>query len=150
MVIRKSYRLMAREYHSQVHDTLAEAMGMSFDAFDNRVLGKKDQDFRVRQALQMQELSKTTHFAEAVASVSGGVFVALPDTEDCDREELLKKFNQLHAEIGNLSQRFLEYTEDDEICEKEKHSLNLIASKIHKDLQELLRLSFSVYCNDKE
>lgn len=148
LVLRKAYQKMVKAYKGH-HGTMDQALGMTESALENRLYQIKEQEFKVSTSLQMQELSKTTHFAEAIAQISGGVFVKLPEHEDCSREELLTKFNTLYAEVGNLSSKFSNYTADDEIDKKERHDLSEVGQKIHKDVQELLALTFAIYCADE-
>lgn len=125
---------------------MAAALGMSRDALENRIYERKGQSPLVETALQMQAFSSTTFFAEAVAHQSGGVFVKLPDGIHFDQEELLTKFNELYSEIGQLSGDFREFTQDGEIDPKESAQLSEHGQKIHRAVQELLGLAFSIYC----
>lgn len=125
---------------------MAALMGMSESALDNRVYERKGQEFTAREGLRMQQVSKTTFFAEAVAQESGGTFVKLPAIDHIDNDSLLTKFNELHAELGLLSQRFGEYTKDGELNAREQADLKAIGDEIHKTMEELLAITFRVYC----
>ena len=128
-------------------DSMAAAMCMSRDALENRIYERKGQSVLVETALQMQQFSSTTHFAEAVAQKSGGVFLKLPDAGNHDREELLEKFNQLYAELGILSSRFKESIADGEIDKPERDGLVDVGQHIHRTVEELLALTFQIYCS---
>jgi len=128
-----------------VPDT-AVLMEMSESALDNRIYERRDQAFSVRQSLRLQEISGTTRFAEEVAKMSGGTFVLLPSVDEVDNEPLLMKFNELYGRLGQLSARFSEYTADDEISERERAHLAAMGNEIHQTLQELLALTFRIYC----
>jgi hypothetical protein len=117
---------------------------MSRDAIENRIYERKGQGVLVETALQMQKFSGTTHFAEAVAAVSGGTFVKLPETE-VENADLMRKFNDLYAELGRFSSDFNQAIEDDEINRREEALLRDGADRVHKVLGELLALSLRVY-----
>lgn len=125
---------------------MAAALGMSLAGLENRVYERKGQVLSTHSMLQMQAFSGTKHFAQAIAMSSGGVFLQLPETEDLDHDELLAKFNAVYAEVGKLSARFSEAIADDEIDKREKEDLQKIGDQIHRRIEELLRLTFTVFC----
>jgi hypothetical protein len=125
-------------------DAMVGALGMSRDALENRIYERKGQGVLVETALQMQKFSGTTYFAEAVAAVSGGTFVKLPEVE-VENTDLMRKFNDLYAELGRFSSEFNEAIEDDEINRREEMALRAGADRVHKVLGELLSLSLRVY-----
>lgn len=127
-------------------DAMAAALGMTRDALENRIYERKGQSVLVETAKQMQLFSATTHFAEAVAHESGGVFMRLPDRSDQDHDELLAKFNELYAKLGDLSTKFRDSVRDNEIDRREKQDLSDIGQEIHRTVEELLALTFQVYC----
>ncbi|AEK63194.1 YmfL family putative regulatory protein [Collimonas fungivorans] len=149
MNLRQSYLSMIKQF-SGGWDAISAALGMSRDALENRIYERKGQSLCVDTALQMQAFSSTTYFAEAIATASGGVFVAMPSAVDIDNEALLNKFNQLHSHIGLLSRRFSEATADGEVDKRERADLSAIGDEIHKDMQELLGLTFRIYCRDAQ
>ncbi|MCY1311115.1 hypothetical protein D9M70_613820 [compost metagenome] len=93
----------------------------------------------------MQRLSSTTHFAEAVAHLSGGVFVPLPDVAAQGKDELFDKQQELLAEIGDLFGRFRDFTADGEIDKKEGAALHKIVDEVHRSLEEFLAVSVKLY-----
>ena len=145
MEIRKSYLAMIKEYPGG-WDAMSAALGMSRDALENRIYERKGQSVLVETALQMQQFSGSTHFAESVAQLSGGVFMRLPERSDQGRDELLAKFNELYSELGDLSGKFREYVKDDEIDRKERADLTDVGQHIHRKVEELLALTFHIYC----
>lgn len=144
MEIKRSYLAMIREYPGG-WDAMAAALGMSRSALENRIYERKGQSVLVETALQMQQFSNSTHFAEAVAQVSGGVFMKLP-SHNYDRDELLSKFNELYAELGNLSMKFKTSIEDGEIDRRERDELTDVGQHVHRTVEELLALTFQIYC----
>lgn len=146
MEIRKSYLRMIRAFPGG-WDAMAAALGMSRDALENRIYERKGQSILAETGLQMQQFSETTHFAEAIAQASGGVFLRLPSVdEDCDREELLAKFNDLYAHLGDLSTTFKKSITDNEIDKDERAKLSDVGQDIHRTVEELLALTFQIYC----
>jgi hypothetical protein len=147
--LRQSYLNMIKAF-SGGWDAISAALGMSRDALENRIYERKGQTLTVETALQMQAFSGTTYFAEAIAAVSGGAFVRLPAPGEADNEALLLKFNELHFQIGMLSRRFSEAIEDDEVDKRERADLTAIGDEIHRATQELLALTFRIYCRDDD
>lgn len=145
MNIRQSFLGMIKAFPGG-WDAMCGALGMRRDALENRIYERKGQSVCVDTALQMQAFSGTTHFAEAIAAVSGGVFVRIPQSSDIDNDALLAKFNALHAQIGLLSLRFSEATADGEVDKRERADLAAIGDEIHRATQELLALTFNIYC----
>lgn len=143
MDIKKSYLAMIKAFPGG-WDAIAGALGMSRDAVENRIYERKGQGVLVETALQMQKFSGTTHFAEAVAAVSGGTFVKLPDVE-VENVDILRKFNELYAELGRFSSDFNQATADDEIDRREEAVLRDDADRMHKALSELVALTIRVY-----
>jgi hypothetical protein len=120
---------------------------MSRDALENRIYERKGQSILVETAMQMQKFSNSTHFVEAVAQESGGVFMPYPERGDeCDKDELLDKFNQLYAELGELSKTFKVSVADGEIDKRERADLVDVGQQIHRVVEELLGLTFRIYC----
>ena len=143
--MRKAYLSMIRAFPGG-WDAMAGALGMSRDALENRIYERKGQSVLVETALQMQQFSSTTHFAEAVAQLSGGLFIKLPEQSSEDREELLAKFNELYGELGELSIKFKSSVEDGEIDTRERADLSDVGQHIHRTVEELLTLTFQIYC----
>lgn len=145
MEIKKAYLAMIKEYPGG-WDAMSAALGMTRDALENRIYERKGQSVLVETALQMQLFSASSHFAQAVAQVSGGVFMKLPARNEHDRDELLAKFNELYGNLGDLSSKFREYVQDDEIDRRERQDLTDIGHEIHRTVEELLALTFQIYC----
>lgn len=129
-------------------DAMAAALGMTRDGLENRIYEKKGQSVLTETDLQMQAMSHTTYFAQAVATASGGTFVQLPAPDDLDNDALMNKFHELHAELGELHHKFREYTKNNEVDARERADLQEIGGRIHMKMQELLVLTFRIYCKD--
>lgn len=147
MEVKQAYLGMIRAYPGG-WDAMAAALGMSRMALENRIYERKGQSMSAEDSLQMQEFSRTALFAEAVAQRSAGVFLKLPEGGAHDREELLVKFNELYAELGELSAKFKSSIEDGEINKREQVELADVGQHIHRTVEELLTLTFQIYCRD--
>lgn len=121
------------------------AMAMSRDALENRIYERKGQGLLVDTAITMQSFSRTTLFAEAIATASGGTFVKLPDDLECNNEALMTKFQSLYIELGKFSHDFTEATADEQIDGREQALLEADAARMHKVINELLALMLRVY-----
>lgn len=118
-------------------DAMCAALGMSRDALENRIYERKGQGLRVETALQIQEFSGTVHFAEAMASEAGGVFLKLPPALAGD-DEVLDEFLALVAEEGRFAQILSDARRDGVIEPGEFSLLQADAQKIHALLARLL------------
>jgi predicted transcriptional regulator len=145
MEMRNAYLSMIRAFPGG-WDAMSAALGMTRVALENRIYERKGQSLLVETAQQMQAFSATTFFAESIAQSAGGVFMQLPDRSDEGRDELLAKFTELYARLGDLSTKFREYVKDDEISRRERAVLEGVAQQIHRTVEELLALTFQVYC----
>lgn len=127
-------------------DVMAASLGMSRQALENRVYERKGQGILVQTAFQMQLISGTTLFSELSAKQGAGVFMTLPEHGEHDNEELLSKFNELYVELGDLSGKFREFTSDNKISTSERLTLQGVGQHIHRTVEELLALTFRVFC----
>jgi hypothetical protein len=126
---------------------VAAYLGMSESSLDNRIYQRKGQELSTKDSLLMQDLSGTTHFAEAVAHVSGGVFVRIPDAaEQSDNSEILERFLALTAHYGALAKRHQEATSDGEVDGREMADLERISQDIHRVVEEINALTRRIYC----
>lgn len=144
MNLRQSYLSMIKAFPGG-WDAMAGALGMSRDALENRVYERKGQGVTVETALQVQAFSQTVHFAEAVATASGGTFLKLPDDLNEGNELLMSKFQTLYARLGEFSKDFSAATADDVIDRREQAILEHDAAELHKVVAELLALTLRVY-----
>jgi len=124
----------------------AATLGMSKSQLEARVYEVKGSGMRVETAMLIQTYAGTTHFAQAVAAASGGVFIQLPSGEGITGEHLHAKFHELYVELGRLSGAYTAAIEDGEICRRERAGLEEIAQQMHKTTQELMALMFQIYC----
>lgn len=124
----------------------AGTLGMTKSQLEARVYEVKGSGMRVDTALLIQTYSGTSHFAQAVAAATGGVFVQLPEGEGVTGEELHGKFHELYVELGRLSATYTAAIADGEINRREREDLEEVAQQMHKTTQELMALMFQIYC----
>lgn len=150
MDIKKSYLSIIKAFPGG-WDAMTGALGMTRNALENRIYEKKGQGVEVELALTMQSFAGTTHFAEAVAIQSGGVFLKLPADLDHRNVDLGKKWRELNVRLGELAVTFDTAIEgDEEIDAKERRELEAVAADMHRTIAEWLALSFRVYCKPDE
>lgn len=149
MATRHDYLKMIRAFPGG-WDAMAAACGLSKDALENRIYERKGQTVTVELAELMQKLSSTTYFAEGVSRDAGGVFLKLPEVSEAGNDELLSEFNLLYAELGELSGKFRAYVADNNINNSERADLDAMGQKIHRTVEELLALTYQVYCKRDE
>lgn len=124
----------------------AATLGMNKSALEARVYEVKGSGMRVDTALLIQAYAGTSHFAQAVAKATGGVYIDLPTAEGPAGGDLEAKFHELYAELGNLSMTYSAATKDGEIDTCEKAKLEEIGQQMHKTMKELMALMFQIYC----
>lgn len=141
---KQSYLAMIRAFPGG-WDAIVGALGMSRDALENRIYERKGQGVAVDLAMLMQTFSATTHFAEAVATASGGTFVKLPDDLSCANECMMAKSHTLYIELGQYFKDIREATADDVIDKGERLVLDASAARVHKVMGELHALTLRLY-----
>lgn len=118
-------------------DAMAGALGMSRDALENRIYERKGQGVLVETARQIQKFSGTTHFAEAIATDAGGVFLKLPADADDDNEEMWIKAQKLQIELGRYFESVRAATVDGVIDAREQAQLDENKARVHRVMAEL-------------
>ena len=124
----------------------AATLGMTRSQLEARVYEVKGSGMRVSTAMLIQAHAGTTHFAQAVAAASGGVFMELPQAEGLSGDQLHDKFHELYSELGELSATYTQAVKDNEIDARERKDLEGIAQQMHKTMGELMALMFQIYC----
>lgn len=130
------------------HKACAEFLGFeTVTQFRNRLYEIKGQRLSLDQEIVLSAASGRDEWIQSICDEHGGVFVRLPDA-DVNRDDLLAKFNELYAEIGLLSAEFRDAVADEEVDQLEHDRLSTRGMKINAKVQELLALTFAVYCRD--
>jgi hypothetical protein len=141
---RQSYLSMIRAFPGG-WDAIVGALGMSRDALENRIYERKGQGVAVDLAMLMQTFSATSHFAEAVATASGGTFVKLPDDLSDANECLMAKSHALYIELGAYFTAIREATADGVIDNGERITLEAAGARVHRVMGELHALTVRLY-----
>lgn len=144
MSLRQSYLKMIRAYAGG-WDAMAAALGFTRDALENRIYGRKGQVVSDETGLLMQSFIGTTDYAEAIAALSGGTFLKLPEIGDISGEEITSKFHELFEEFGELSKEYREMTKDGKITDEELDKLNKLTQRMHVTMDEIRALTIRVY-----
>ena len=118
----------------------AATLGLTKSALEQRVYEVKGSGMRVDTALLIQRYAGTTHFAQAVAQASGGVFCELPQPGDLSDDEVHDKLFELNEELGDLSRAWRAAKEDGIIDAKERAALREIGWRMHKTISEMTAL----------
>ncbi|MDC7699566.1 YmfL family putative regulatory protein [Vogesella indigofera] len=145
--LRTSYQQMCRAMPGG-WAAMAAALGLSKDGLENRVYERKGQEITVHQAMQMQAMSGTSLFAEAVAADSGGVFIPLSQVDGVDDEEIQALYMALVEEVGKLAREWREATRDGEVCKKERARLDAIRMAICTKATQMNDLTFKVFSRE--
>lgn len=112
----------------------------------NQLVGNERHHLTLDAAEMIVDLCDSDELAHAAAAQRGGVFVKLPASGQYDRDELLAKFNDLYAKLGELSETFRRSVADGEIDAEERRDLTKVGQRIHGTVEELLALTFDIYC----
>lgn len=123
----------------------AAHLGMTENALRNRAYETKGQSLDTDHKLALQQLSGATYFAEAVAAASGGTFVRLPAIDGLEYDSIQQQFNQNYAELGALFALFTEAVKDGRIDQIEKAKLEGQVQQVHRKVETLRALIFSIY-----
>ncbi len=149
MNIKQAFLSMIRAFPGG-WDSIAPALGLTRDALENRIYERKGQGVSVDTAMQLQKFSGTTHFAEAVATESGGTFVKLPEIGHIENDAIQSKFNEVYAEVGMIFAAFTTAVEDGLIDDKEEAKIRALGEDMHRKTEHLLGLMFKVYCKNSK
>lgn len=127
--------------------TVAAAhLGMTENALRNRVYETKGQTLSTNDKLTLQELSGTTLFVEALAAASGGTFVLLPEIGKIENESVQLMFNDMYSKLGEHFRLFMMAIEDGVIDTAERNDIQSHGAELHRKVEQLQALMFSMYC----
>lgn len=127
---------------------VAALLGLTVSALRNRLYEIKGQRINCDEAVALSLASGSDAWIQSLCADLGGVFVHLPHV-DAGREDILDKFNELYAELGELSSDFRHAVEDEEIDDQEAERLENDGRRITATVHELLKLSFAIYRRSK-
>jgi hypothetical protein len=129
--------------------TVAAAhLGMTENALRNRVYETKGQTLSTNDKLALQDLSGTRHFAEAVAAISNGTFTPLPEVGQLASDSVQQQFNQVYVQLGEHFKLFMAAIDDGVIDTVERADIQEHGAELHRNVEQLRVLMFSMYCRD--
>lgn len=144
-IIRQSFQTMCKALPGS-YATMAAALGMgSTSALENRIYERKGQAISIHDALQMQETTGRTDFAEAVAQESGGVFVRLPDAPEFAGEDIQEHFMSLAEKVGELITEYRDATDDGQVSMAECERLYDIRNRLIAHAAAIIALTQKYY-----
>jgi len=116
-------------------------------ALENRIYERQGQAILVHERCRCRRFPRATHFAQAIAAGIGGVFLKLPETRDTRQRGAAGRIQSaLPRSSASCPQNSAEYVVDNDLDKRERADLEDVAQQIHRTVQELLALMFSVYC----
>ncbi|MWP48565.1 YmfL family putative regulatory protein [Gilliamella sp. Lep-s21] len=117
------------------------------NALRNRVRQLNGQMVPLGMILEMEAEANSNVITEAIAKYRGGVFVKLPEFSEFDNDDLLNKFNNLIAELGQFCRQHNEFTSDGILDKKEKKSLKATSYAIQCRLSEIIVITEMIFGN---
>ncbi|MEX3691858.1 phage regulatory CII family protein [Paraburkholderia sp. BR14263] len=133
-------------------EALGPRMGISPAVLRNKVNRNRGPENRnvlsLAEAVAMTDLSNDERILEAWAAQRNAVLVKLPDAQLGDHDALTAKFNELYAELGDLSRDFMRFSAHNEI---ESHEMKVIEAdgvRAIRTVEELLLLIRRLYARD--
>lgn len=115
------------------------------NALRNRVRQLNGQMVPLGMVLEMEAEANSNVITEAIAKYRGGVFVKLPEFDEFDNDELLKKFNELISGLGDFCRQHNQFTSDGVLDLKEKQSLKATSYDIQCRLSEIVVITEMIF-----
>lgn len=115
------------------------------NALRNRVRQIAGQVVPLGMAAEMESISGRTDITEAMCRRAGGVFVKLPEVGQVDNEELLIKFNELMAALGQFAQAHNEFTSDGVLDKSESKRLKAKGYRVQSLVAEIYAVTVMMF-----
>lgn len=122
-----------------------DPMSGTENSLRNRVRQLNGQMVPLGMILEMEAEANSNVITEAIAKYRGGVFVKLPEFNEFDNDELLNKFNNLIADLGQFCRQHNEFTADGILDKKEKKSLKATSYAIQCRLSEIIVITEMIF-----
>lgn len=110
----------------------------------NQAYEQKGMAVPTERSLLMQEFSGRTDFAEAVAYLSGGVFIKLPDFDVVDGD-INERFVDCIKTLGQMASTFQEIIADDIVTKREYQRFKAIKQQLCSEATAILVLTGRLY-----
>lgn len=108
------------------------------NALRNRVRQVGGQVVPFGMALMMEEISGRHDITEAICRHAGGTFVKFPDVAEMGNEELLIKFNELLAALGQFAKAHNDFTSDGVLDRDESKRLRIKGYRVQSLVAEIM------------
>lgn len=108
--------------------------------FKNQLHEQKGMRISTETALTIQEFTGRTDFAEAVAFLSGGVFVKLPDFDVVDGD-INEKFIACIKTLGEMGAMFQEIIADDILTKREHKNFTALKHRLCAEAASIVVLT---------
>lgn len=125
--------------------TVASLLGITKAGLENRLYKNKGQRIDIDEAMIIQRISNRTDFAEAVARESGGVFLALPHSDNIVDEDIQAQLLSAAEDLGDLIRKQREFTEDGELDPVERKRLNAARDRVFTSCAAAVELTEKYY-----
>ncbi|WP_294844410.1 YmfL family putative regulatory protein [uncultured Gilliamella sp.] len=122
-----------------------DPMSGTENSLRNRVRQLNGQMVPLGMILEMEAEANSNVITDAIAKYRGGVFVKLPEFNEFDNDELLNKFNNLIADLGQFCRQHNEFTADGILDKKEKKSLKATSYAIQCRLSEIIVITEMIF-----
>lgn len=127
-------------------ESLAPRMGMPGAVLRNKVNPGNDRNhLTLDEAVRMMELTDDHRILHALANYFGYVMHANVFEPDADSHDLLSRFNQVYAQIGDFARHLNKSIDDGELQRDEDELLQADVYKACALLQQLLPLVRQIY-----
>lgn len=108
------------------------------NALSNRVRQVGGQMVPLGMAIDMESISGRSDITETMCRRNGGTFVKFPDVVEMGNEELLIKFNELLAALGQFAQAHNEFTADGVLDRDESKRMYIKGYRIQSLVAEIM------------
>ncbi|QQN37875.1 DNA-binding protein (plasmid) [Rahnella aceris] len=111
------------------------------NALSNRVRQVGGQMVPFGMAIMMEQISGRSDITEAMCRINGGTFVKFPDIEEMGNEELLIKFNELLAALGQFAKAHNEFTSDGVLDRDESKRMRIKGYRVQSLVAEIMAVT---------
>ncbi|MCX2942910.1 DNA-binding protein [Rahnella perminowiae] len=111
------------------------------NALSNRVRQVGGQMVPFGMAIMMEQISGRSDITEAMCRINGGTFVKFPDIEEMGNEELLVKFNELLAALGQFAKAHNEFTSDGVLDRDESKRMRIKGYRVQSLVAEIMAVT---------
>lgn len=118
------------------------------NALSNRVRQVGGQMVPFGMAIMMEQISGRSDITEAMCRSNGGTFVKFPEIAEMGNEELLIKFNELLAALGQFAKAHNDFTADGELDRDETKRLRIKGYRVQSLVAEIMVVTELLFGKD--